>query len=162
MVGYSTSYDSETFNDHHFHYGYFTYAAALLALVDDDFRNNYGDMITLVAKDYANWDRKDTRFPMFRTFDPWAGHSFAGGMGDDNGNGQESSSEAMQGWGGLYLLGVALGNNEMRDAGMFGWLSEARGTAEYWFDRHDDPNTGLDGYHSADNDEYNIKYSIYK
>ena len=161
MVGYSTSYDSETFNDHHFHYGYFTYAAALLALVDDDFRNNYGEMITLVAKDYANWDRKDTRFPMFRTFDPWAGHSFAGGMGDDNGNGQESSSEAMQGWGGLYLLGVALGNNEMRDAGIFGWLSEARGTAEYWFDRHDDPNTGKEGYHTTDNDEYNIKYSNY-
>lgn len=159
MVGYNTSYDSDTFNDHHFHYGYFTYAAALLALVDDDFRNNYGEMITLVAKDYANWDRNDTRYPMFRTFDPWAGHSFAGGMGDDNGNGQESSSEAMQGWGGLYLLGVALGNDGMRDAGMFGWLSEARGTAEYWFDRHDDPNTGKDGYHTTDNDEYNIKYS---
>lgn len=162
MVGYSTSYDSDTFNDHHFHYGYFTYAAALLALVDDEFRNNYGEMITLIAKDYANWDRTDTRYPMFRTFDPWAGHSFAGGMGDDNGNGQESSSEAMQGWGGLYLLGVALGNNEMRDAGMFGWLSEARGTAEYWFDRHDDPNTGKEGYHTTNNDEYNILYDNYK
>lgn len=158
MVGYSTSYDSDTFNDHHFHYGYFTYAAALLAMVDDDFRNNYGDMITLVAKDYANWDRTDTRFPLFRTFDPWAGHSFAGGMGDDNGNGQESSSEAMQSWGGLYLLGVALGNDQMRDAGIFGWLSEARGTAEYWFDRHDDPATGAEGYHTTD-DEYNIKHT---
>lgn len=162
MVGYNTSYDSDTFNDHHFHYGYFTYAAALLALVDDDFRNNYGEMITLIAKDYANWDRQDTRFPMFRTFDPWAGHSFAGGMGDDNGNGQESSSEAMQSWGGLYLLGVALGNDAMRDAGIFGWLSEARGTAEYWFDRHDDPATGQEGYHTATSDEYNIPYSIFR
>lgn len=138
MVGYGTSYDSDTFNDHHFHYGYFTLAGALLALVDDDFRDNYGDMLKLVAKDYANWDRKDTRYPLFRTFDPWAGHSFAGGMGDGNGNGQESSSEAMQSWGGIYLLGVALGDDEMRDAGIFGWLSEARGTAEYWFDRHRD------------------------
>ncbi len=138
MVGYSTSYDSDTFNDHHFHYGYFTMAGALLALVDDEFRDNYGQMLRLVAKDYANWQREDTQFPLFRTFDPWAGHSFAGGMGDGNGNGQESSSEAMQSWGGLYLLGVALGDNEMRDAGIFGWLSEARGTAEYWFDRHRD------------------------
>ena len=44
----------------------------------------------------------------------------------------------MQSWGGLYMLGVALGDDEMRDAGIFGWLSEARGTAEYWFDRHRD------------------------
>lgn len=138
MIGYDTSYDSETFNDHHFHYGYFTYAGALLALVDDDFRVNYGGMLREVAKDYANWDRNDTRYPFFRTFDPWSGHSFAGGLGDGNGNGQESSSEAMQGWGGLYLLGVALGDDEMRDAGIFGWLSEARATAEYWFDRHRD------------------------
>ena len=138
MVGYSTSFDSDTFNDHHFHYGYFTLAGALLALVDDDFRDNYGLMLRLVAKDYANWDHEDTGFPFFRTFDPWAGHSFAGGMGDGNGNGQESSSEAMQSWGGLYLLGVALHDDEMRDAGIFGWLSEARGTAEYWFDRHRD------------------------
>lgn len=138
LVGYSTSFDSDTFNDHHFHYGYFTLAGALLALVDDDFRDNYGQMLRLVAKDYANWQREDTQFPLFRTFDPWAGHSFAGGMGDGNGNGQESTSEAMQSWGGIYLLGVALKDDEMRDAGIFGWLSEARGVAEYWFDRHRD------------------------
>ena len=138
LVGYSTSFDSDTFNDHHFHYGYFTLAGALLAFVDDDFRDNYGQMLRLVAKDYANWDRNDTEYPFFRTFDPWAGHSFAGGMGDGNGNGQESTSEAMQSWGGLYLLGVALVDDEMRDAGIFGWLSEARGVAEYWFDRHRD------------------------
>src|SRR5574344_128103 len=146
LVGYNTSYDSDTFNDHHFHYGYFTYAGALLALVDDDFKQNYGGMLKLLAKDYANWDRTDKAFPLFRTFDPWAGHSFAGGMGDGNGNGQESSSGAMQSWGGLYLLGVALGDDEMRDAGLFGWASEARGTAEYWFDR----------------DKTNIDYTKYK
>lgn len=159
MVGYRTSYDSETFNDHHFHYGYFTYAAALLAMVDNDFRQNYGDMITLIAKDYANWDRDDSDYPLFRTFDPWAGHSFAGGMGDDNGNGQESTSEAMQGWGGLYLLGVALGNDAMRDAGIFGWVSESRGTAEYWFDRH---GAEIDSqFHQQASDDYNIRYDLF-
>lgn len=135
LVGQHTSYDSDTFNDHHFHYGYFTYASALLAMVDDDFREKYSGMMKLVAKDYANWDREDTRFPWMRCLDPWAGHSFAGGLGDGGGNGQESSSEAMQGWGGLYLLGVALGDKDMRDAGLFGYVQEARGVAEYWFDR---------------------------
>ena len=136
MVGYDTSYDSETFNDHHFHYGYFTYAGALLALVDSDFKDKYGEMLKLIAKDYANWDKDDKRFPFMRTFSPWSGHSYAGGLGNTgNGNGQESSSEAMQGWGGMYLLGEALGDKDMRDAGIFGWVTESKGIAEYWFDR---------------------------
>lgn len=146
LVGYDTSYDSDTFNDHHFHYGYFTYAGALLALVDDDFRAKYGEMLRLVAKDYANWDRTDKRFPWLRTFSPWSGHSYAGGLGNTgNGNGQESTSESMQGWGGVYLLGVALGDKAMRDAGIFGWVTESKGVAEYWFDR----------------DKENIDHSLY-
>ena len=135
LVGEATSYDSDAFNDHHFHYGYFTWSGALLCLVDEDFKARYGGMLKLIAKDYANWDRDERRFPFFRTFDPWAGHSFAGGVGDGGGNGQESSSEAMQGWGGLYMLGLALGDDAMRDAGIFGYVSEARAVAEYWFDR---------------------------
>ncbi|MFV0469871.1 MAG: discoidin domain-containing protein [Dysgonomonas sp.] len=146
LVGYNTSYDSDTFNDHHFHYGYFTLASGILALFDDDFKNKYGEMATQLAKDYANWDRNDEQYPFFRTLDPWAGHSYAGGLAGWGGNGQESSSEAMQGWGGVYMLGVATGNKAMRDAGIFGWTLEARGTAEYWFDR----------------DRENIDYTLYK
>lgn len=138
MVGYDVSYDSDKFNDHHFHYGYIVYAGALLCMHDPDFREGYGEMLRLIAKDYANWDRTDSRFPFLRTLDPWVGHSYAGGLGDhlnDNSNGQESSSEAMQGWGGVYMLGVALDDREMRDAGIFGWLTESAAVAEYWFDR---------------------------
>lgn len=137
ILGSAVSYGSDEFNDHHFHYGYFTYAAALLCMEDPEFAADYGEVLRLIAKDYANWDRNDTRFPFMRTLDLWAGHSWAGGLGDggnDNGNGQESTSEAMQGWGGLYLLGVALGDDDMRDAGLFGWTTESRGTREYWFD----------------------------
>lgn len=137
ILGIDVSYGSDTFNDHHFHYGYFTYAAALLCMEDKEFARKYGDVLVLLAKDYANWDRSDKRFPFMRTLDPFCGHSWAGGLGDggnDNGNGQESTSESMQGWGGIYLLGVALDNKEMRDAGLFGWATEARATREYWFD----------------------------
>lgn len=147
MLGFDVSYDSDAFNDHHFHYGYFTYAAALLCLEDEAFASDYGEVLTLIAKDYANWDRNDSRFPILRTLDPWCGHSWAGGLGDtgnDNGNGQESSSEAMQGWAGIYLLGVALDNREMRDAGIWGWNTEARATREYWFDV-DAPRPANDG-----------------
>ena len=136
LVGFDTSYDSDTFNDHHFHYGYFVYSSALLCLFDPDFREQYGPMVREVAKDYANYDRTDTRYPWFRTLDPYCGHSFAGGMGNEgNGNGQESTSEAMQGWGGVWMLGAALGDKDLLEAGIFGYTLEARGTAEYWFDR---------------------------
>ena len=135
LVGEDTSYDSDAFNDHHFHYGYFTYSGALLCLVDADFKARFAPMLRQLVRDYANPRRDDPEFPFFRTFDPWAGHSFAGGVGDGAGNGQESSSEAMQGWGGVFWLGVALGDDALRDAGLFGYVSEARGTAEYWFDR---------------------------
>lgn len=147
MLGFDVSYDSDAFNDHHFHYGYFTYAAALLCMEDKDFADEYGELLTMIAKDYANWNRDDKRFPFMRTLDPWCGHSWAGGLGDhgnDNGNGQESTSEAMQSWGGLYLLGVALGNNAMRDAGLWGWNTEARATREYWYDI-DSPRPANDG-----------------
>ncbi|MCC8038104.1 MAG: hypothetical protein LIP02_08240, partial [Bacteroidales bacterium] len=157
MLGEATSYDSDTFNDHHFHYGYFTLAAAMLCLVDDEFRAGYGEMLKLIAKDYANYDRNDTRFPFLRHMDPWAGHSYAGGLGDqgnNNGNGQESTSEAMQSWGGVYLLGVALGDDELRDAGIFGWSTEARATREYWFDV--DGHTGCDKYGLGGNIDYTL------
>ncbi len=135
LIGFSPSYWSEDFTDNHFHYGYFTYAAGLLAMVDKDFAEKYGEMATLVAKHYANYNREDLRFPMFRTFDPWMGHSYAGGLGEGGGNNQESSSEAMQSWIGLYTLGTALNNKMLRDAGAFGYAIEAQACAEYWFDR---------------------------
>ena len=136
LVGMDPSYDSETFNDHHFHYGYFVYASAILCMLDEDFRTQYGPMAREVARDYANWQRSADE-PWFRTLDPYCGHSFAGGLGNQgNGNGQESSSEAIQGWGGVYLLGAALQDQEMLEAGIFGYTLETRATAEYWFDRN--------------------------
>ena len=135
LIGMDPSYDSETFNDHHFHYGYFVYASAVLCLLDDDFRTQYGPMAREVARDYANWQHSADE-PWFRTLDPYCGHSFAGGLGNQgNGNGQESTSEAIQGWGGVWLLGAALQDQDMLEAGIFGYTLETRATAEYWFDK---------------------------
>ena len=133
LVGFRDSYGSVQFNDHHFHYGYFTMASSLLALHDPSFLPDFGPMATLVAKEYANWDRNDREFPFLRTFDIWEGHSNASGFSGPNGNNQESSSEAMQSWAGLFLLGSALGNDAMRDAGAMGFAMERAATMQYWF-----------------------------
>lgn len=138
LVGINPSYGSEEFNDHHFHYGYFTFASALLAMQVPSFVSDYGEMATLVAKDYANWDRSDRRFPFLRTFDIWAGHSWAGGTSSPGGENQESSSEAVQSWAGLIYLGEALGDSGMRDSGIMGYAMETQATMEYWFDQGGD------------------------
>ena len=131
LVGFNESFGSSEFTDHHFHYGYFVRAAALLGLQDTQFLNNYGSMLELVAKQYANWDRTDLEFPYLRTFDIWNGHSYAGGVSSPGGNNQESTSEAMQSWSGLFLLGEAMDNSDMTAAGAMGYAIERLAVKEY-------------------------------
>lgn len=138
VVGFNDSYGSHEFVDHHFHYGYFTRAAGLLAFEDPDFAAGYGEMATLVAKQYANWDRNDQAFPFLRTFDVWGGHSYAGGFSSPGGNNQESSSEAIQSWAGLFMLGSALSDTGMRDAAAMGYVMERAAVREYWLDVNED------------------------
>jgi endoglucanase Acf2 len=138
LIGFNESYYSGVFTDNHFHYGYFIQAAALVGMADPDFVNQYSGILTMIAKQYANWDRADNNFPFMRTFDPWMGHSYAGGVSSPTGNNQESTSEAMQSWHALFFLGAQLGNNGMRDAGAFGYMYESKATLEYWFNVYND------------------------
>ncbi|HEV7401349.1 MAG TPA: glycosyl hydrolase [Chthoniobacteraceae bacterium] len=138
LVGFNAAFGSEHFTDHHFHFGYFVHAAGLLCQLDPDFAQGYGDFARLVAKNYANYDRQDARFPRFRTFDLWRGHSFADGNGFPDGNNQESTGEAVNSWAGMILLGEALGDPELAAAGVMGYSFETRANLEYWFDPHHD------------------------
>ncbi|MGI4832064.1 MAG: glycosyl hydrolase [Janthinobacterium lividum] len=135
----------EVLQDHAFCYGYHVYAAALLMLYDEDFKTKYQDIVKLLVLDYANYNRADRRFTYFRSFDPWAGHSYSGGLGTGDGNGEESSSEGMQAWSAMYLLGEVTGDKAMRNAAIFGYTQEAQGVAEYWFDRAHIPANGGQG-----------------
>jgi endoglucanase Acf2 len=139
LVGFSPAYGSESFTDVHFHHAYFIFATAMVAAQDPAFAKDYGAMATLAAKQYANWDRADQRFPFLRTFDIWQGHSWASASANDAGlNNQESSSEAMQCWAGLILLGQALGDANMLSTGVMGYVSESNATLEYWFNTYGD------------------------
>lgn len=135
LVGFNPSYGSETFSDAHFHHGYFTLSAALLIRMDPAWGKAYGPVIKQIAQHYANPDRDSADFPFLRTFSPWVGHSYAGGSSNPNdGNNQESTSEAMMGWAGLFLLGAALEDPVLRDTGAMGLAVEAEAIREYWND----------------------------
>lgn len=136
LIGFNTSYGSEAFNDQHFHLGYFTSSGAMLGFLDPQWLKDYGPMLRLLAKQYANWEREDPNYPYLRCFDIWEGHSWAAGLSSPTGNNQESSSEAMQGWSGLYLLGTALNDPKMQAAGAMGYAMEARAVQEYWFNQN--------------------------
>jgi hypothetical protein len=143
LIGFPSGYGSQAFNDLHFHYGYFIVGAARLMMVDQEFKTQYGDMVKEIAKSYANWKRygenDDSKLPFLRNFDPYMGHSWAGGIGNSgDGNNQESTSEAMNSWFGIYLLGVALEDSEIISAGATGFLLEGRATSYYWFNRYGD------------------------
>ena len=99
---------------------------------DPQWLADYAPMVKQVAKEYANWDRADTSYPFLRTFDIWDGHSYAGGFSSPGGNNQESSSEAMQSWSGLFLLGSMLGDADITAAGAMGYSMEALACEEYW------------------------------
>ncbi|MBB6429531.1 glycosyl hydrolase [Algisphaera agarilytica] len=138
IVGIAPSYGSDMFNDHHFHYGYYAYAAAVLGMLDPEFLEDFGPMAKLVAHDYANPGAQhgDPTLPKLRNLDPWAGHSWASGTSSPGGSNQESTSEAVMSWIGLYLLGVALEDEHLAATGALGYAMETRATIEYWFDQY--------------------------
>ena len=99
LIGYPASYGADSeLNDHHFHYGYFLWAAAVVARFDPAWADDeaWGGMVDLLVSDAANWDRSDTRYCFLRNFEPYVGYSYAAGhAGFAAGNNQESSSESM-------------------------------------------------------------------
>ncbi len=149
LIGYPANYGSDVdLNDHHFHYGYFVVASAIVSLYDHTWSNssNWGPMTDLLIKDASNWDiGTEPRFPRLRNFDPYAGHAWASGSQPfAAGNNQESSSESINYSYGLILWGSATGNTAIRDLGIYMYTTEVAAVEDYWFDVHNNifPNTG--------------------
>ncbi|WP_284574071.1 glycosyl hydrolase [Streptomyces sp. 2P-4] len=138
LTGYPASYGSDTeLNDHHFHYGYYVYAAAITAQYDPGWAADsaWGGMVKTLIRDTANPSRTDTAFPFLRGFDVYAGHSWASGhQGFAAGNNQESSSESTNLSAALVLWGSATGDTGLRDLGSYLLATEGEAIAQYWFD----------------------------
>ncbi len=124
-------------NDHHFHYGYWLLGAAHIALRDPAWAaaDHWGGMVNKLVADIATAERGRTDFPFLRNFDSYEGHSWASGdAAFDDGNNQESSSEAVNAWAGLALWGEATGNKRLRDLGIYLYTAEIASIQAYWFD----------------------------
>lgn len=174
LIGYPASYATDKqLNDHHFHYGYWVKAAAAVAMKDPDWAKEWGGMVYEMISDFANTNRDGSSFnknspakyPFLRNFDIYEGHSWASGVAnyeyDENGklltekgglsggNNQESSSEAVNAWASLILWGEAVGDEQIRDLGIYMYTTEIAAIEDYFYDVHDEIFT--DQYEDKDN-----------
>ena len=114
VVGLTPSFGSEEYNDHHFHYGYFLYAAGVLAADDPTLAARWRPVLDLLAADIAGAGAEPV-LPDRRVFDAYAAHSWASGTAPfADGNNQESTSEAVNAWVGLTLWADATRNAALR------------------------------------------------
>ena len=156
LFGFDEAYGShQRIADHHFHYGYFVRAAAEICRVDLAWcgADQYGPMIELLIRDYAA-DTDDDMFPQTRNFDPANGFSWADGrVSFIRGNNNESTSEAATAYGAIVLYGLATGNTELTEKGMYLHASTGAAYWEYW--------NNIDGYNnvSADADNFPPGYN---
>jgi endo-1,3(4)-beta-glucanase len=129
----SAQFGQGHYNDHHFHYGYHLYAAAALARADPAFASSHRAGLLALVRDVANPSAADPRFPRFRHMDFFRGHSWAAGLSEfADGQNQESTSEAVNAWHGLQLLGLATGDARMADLGRVLLALEIDSARTYW------------------------------
>ena len=130
--------------DHHFHYGYFLYASAVMAKLDPTFIDRFGVYVDAIFHDVAHSSNGNSRgigsdsifFPMTRHKSWFDGHSFATGLFPfGNGKSQESSSEAVNCYYGAYLWSLIRHKEIASDVTDFSRLllsTEIRSTKMYW------------------------------
>eukprot|EP00611_Tribonema_gayanum_P022367 TRINITY_DN4473_c0_g1_i2.p1 TRINITY_DN4473_c0_g1~~TRINITY_DN4473_c0_g1_i2.p1 ORF type:complete len:851 (+),score=326.08 TRINITY_DN4473_c0_g1_i2:148-2553(+) len=121
------------YNDHHFHYGYFIYGAAVAIKYDPSFYTQYRRQLELLVADIANTQTDSDLFPFARHKDMYDFHSWASGLfPQSNGKSQESISEAINAYYAVHLYGVATKNDALRDWGRVLAQMELRAGHTYW------------------------------
>lgn len=125
VAGYNdpnADFGNTYYNDHHFHYGYFFHAAAVIGQIDREFGGNWIDenkhWVNSLVRDVSNPSDQDCEFPVSRSFDWFVGHSWAKGLfisGD--GKDEESSSEDYHFAYGVKLWGQIIGDQAMETRG---------------------------------------------
>ncbi|KIW39476.1 uncharacterized protein PV06_08087 [Exophiala oligosperma] len=136
-VDFGNSY----YNDHHFHYGYFLHAAAVIGYLDPTWLIKNKDYVNALARDVSNPSSLDQYFPVFRSFDWYHGHSWAKGLfASGDGKDEESSSEDAMFAYGLKMWGKTIGDASMEGRGNLMLSVLARSLHNYFLMTSDNVN----------------------
>lgn len=131
MVAKQAAADVKMFDRHHTIYGYFLYAASVLADVDKKFAERHASAVNLLAADIASYKELDA-MPVRRYYDPYRGHSWDIGVATTPyGNQQASSAEAINAWNGLALWARATQNTSLEEQALWLLANEAASAKRY-------------------------------
>ncbi|OQS03747.1 hypothetical protein THRCLA_03957 [Thraustotheca clavata] len=135
-------FGSGYYNDHHFHYGYFVYASAVLRKFDPDFVSQFAAAIDMIVSDiaspvstssYLSSVPQRSLFPTARHKDWFVGHSYASGLFSmSNGKSQESSSEAVNAYYAATLYSSLADNTDYYNYARLLLAMDIRSTQKYW------------------------------
>lgn len=133
VVGKEPSFGSNEGNDHHFHYAYFIYAASVVGQYDDDFVDEHADMVEVLIDSFATKHRNHQDFSYMRVFDYFDLHSWASGKAlFEDGNNQESSSEAVNAWYALYRWANLRNDKDEMERAKWLYSQEIHSARDYW------------------------------
>jgi endo-1,3(4)-beta-glucanase len=149
LIDSHADFGNGRYNDHHFHYGYILYTAAIIGKLDPSFVEEYSKQVDAIYNDIAHESNLNSEAPSDNIFFPGSrhkiwfdGHSYASGMFPfGNGKSQESSSEAVNCYYGAYLWSLvrngAADNPELdtsarTDFARLLLATEIRGAKTYW------------------------------
>ncbi|RLN52630.1 hypothetical protein BBP00_00009551 [Phytophthora kernoviae] len=135
-----TEFGNGMYNDHHYHYGYFVVASAMLKHLDPTWSRmpELEKIIWTMLRDVANPSADDTYFPRFRHFSWYLGHSYSHGVTSiDSGKDEESTSEDINFYYGMTLWGRVTGNKAVEDLGSLMLRLDARAVRTYFLLKSD-------------------------
>ncbi|CAK5280983.1 unnamed protein product [Mycena citricolor] len=154
-------YGNGYYNDHHFHYGYFIYAASVIGRYDSTWWAANRALVTHFVRDIGNPSAQDPYYTVARCKDWFAGHSWGANLparqwaacaeqftasGIANGAGsrdQESSGEAVNGYYSLILYADLVGKQDLKNWARLLWATEVAAVQSYWhlYPTSNDPDT---------------------
>lgn len=120
------------YNNHHLQWGYFIYAAAVLARFDTAWTVTYQTKVNDIIRDIANPSLSDPHFTQLRHFDWYEGHSWTDGL-QVHGNGRRhtSTAEAVNAWYGINLWGLATSQSDIYNLGRYLQAKETHAATLY-------------------------------
>ncbi|KAL3673353.1 hypothetical protein V7S43_001069 [Phytophthora oleae] len=123
------------YNDHHYHYGYWVTASAILKKLDPSWSGmaQLENMVWTLLRDVTNPSSDDSYFPKFRHFSWFLGHSYSHGVTPmADGKDEESTSEDVNFYYGMMLWGKVTGKKAVEDLGSLMLRLNARVVRTYF------------------------------
>lgn len=131
----NVDFGNGVYNDHHYHFGYWITAAAMLRKLSPDWEHMGAleRVIWTLLRDVANPSEQDVYFPKFRHFSWYLGHSYSRGvMPSSDGKDQESTSEDINFHYGMMLWGKVTGRKSVEDLGSLMLRLDAHAVRTYF------------------------------